>query len=73
MRIDEEHGEDFAVAGLGDVGERKGLYLVLEDVWEGEEAGLPREHAAEIEDSRVILRDVEVGFEGVVFALFHWG
>lgn len=39
MRVDEEEGEEFAVAGQGGVGEAEGGDAVLEDVGEGEEAG----------------------------------
>jgi hypothetical protein len=36
--INEEEGQDFAVAWLGCVGEAEGEDAVLEDVWEDEEA-----------------------------------
>lgn len=47
MGVHEEESEDLAMAWLGPICQRKRRHLVLQAVWEGEQASLTSVHPAE--------------------------
>lgn len=69
MRVDEEEGEEFAMAWAGGVLEAEGGDAMLEDVGEGEEAVLTGGDAAEFLDCGAVLADVVNLFEAFVIIL----
>lgn len=69
VRVDEEQGEDLAVARAGAVGQREGRDAVLQDVGEGEEAVLEARDAAQLLRGRAVAVATEDGGQPAVVVL----
>ena len=60
MRVYEEYSKDLLISGFGKINERESFNTVLEDIWEGNEAGSTEADATKSEVGRLIVPKVIV-------------
>ena len=60
MRVHEEYSKDLLISGFRKINERERFNTVLEDIWEGNEAGSTEADATKSEVGRLIVPKIIV-------------
>ena len=60
MRVHEEYSKDLLISGFGEIDEKGSSNTVLEDIWEGNEAGSTEADATKSEVGRLVVPNIIV-------------